>query len=81
MIIKIDDKTRIGLSVDCFALMRPTKKGWEEIKWFSSLEHCLQWVVQRDLAEGKDVVSLKEFLTAYRREVAIVRDIHSKNIT
>ena len=83
MIIKIDTKTRIKVSPDCFALMRPGNKGeptWKEILWFSSLENCIQWIVQRDLSRKKSVVSLEEFLSAYRRELTKIRDIRSKNI-
>ena len=83
MIIKIDTKTRIQVSPDCFALMRPPHKSepaWKEEKWFSSLEHCIQYLVQRRLSQGKEVVSLEEFLSAYRRILGEIRDIRSKNI-
>ena len=84
MIIKIDPKTRISVNETCFALMKPGKRdgkaAWDEDKWFSSLEDCIQWIVQRNLSRKRSVVSLKEFISAYRRVVAEVRDIRSKNI-
>ena len=83
MTIKIDTKTRIQVSPDYFALMRPGGKGeppWKEIKWFSSLENCIQYLVQRNLSGDKSVVSLEKFLSAYRGELSKIRDIRSKNI-
>ncbi len=84
MIIKIDKKTRIRVTPDCFALMCPSKrKGilvWKEISWFSSLEDCIQFISQRDISEVEGELSLEDFLVAYRGILKQVRDIHSKNI-
>ena len=84
MIIEIDSKTRIQVHEDHFALMRPGKRDgkptWVEEKWFSSLENCIQFISQRRAAKNKSVVSLDKFLVAYRRILAEIRDIRSKNI-
>lgn len=84
MIIKIDDRTRIGVSESCFALLRPGRRDgrstWVEEMWFSSLERCIQHISQRRLSESKEVVSLEEFLTAYRGVLGGIRNIHAKNI-
>jgi len=70
MEIVISDKIRIGVTPEYFALKHPEiTKGvvsWREIKWFSSLERCILYVVQEELSLKEEEVDLGGFLTAFR---------------
>ena len=84
MIIKIDPQTRINMTEQYFALMAPAtregKPAWEETKWFSSLETCIQYIAKQKVAEKKDITTLKEFLLTYREILEEVRNIDLKSL-
>ena len=48
---------------------------WEEYRWYSSLEYCIRYLVQKRIAEKDVTVQLNEFVKIFKKAYD---DIQSK---
>jgi hypothetical protein len=86
MEIQIDRKTRLSVTDEYYAPMKRIRDkraesgyAWIEYKWFTSLEYCICYLVQKSISGNDAIVSLKEFLILYREINNDVRSILNEN--
>ena len=73
MIIEIDKKTKIRVHGNCYALMKKIKQKqkfvWKEYRWFTKMDNLIANIVQERLSRHDTVVSLKDFIKYYKRDI------------
>lgn len=74
MKITIDDKTKLNVTSEYYAIMkqRSDKKEqsgyrWEEYMWYTSLEKLIEHLSRKKLSEKDIEVSMLEFLGHYKK--------------
>lgn len=72
MEIKIDDKTKLNVHSDHYAIVKRHKNKdkfiWGEDRWFTNLDRLIEYLIRRNLSKQDVVVSLGEFLELYKKE-------------
>jgi len=79
MVIKIDEKNRINVHRDHYALMKPgmgkRKNEWDEYAWHSSLEFAIKSLAQQELSNSDRLVDFEEFVKKYHKAIDRVTSI------